>query len=932
MLRKILISVGILALVAGLVASTALIDPAAAPESTAAPTIALVNEDQAGTFNGTGYLFGKEFVNLASHDTSYNWQVVSRSVAENAYTDNSVSAVIYLPQTFTHDILTLQDLDPVQAVIPYKVRHDGTDVSRQALQSKIGSILNGFNTRIVKMYFASVAGNVSQAQVAMSSVVEAQSGLMNSLSNTLYPNLGSVAKGYGSSVSLASVLQGENSAWITAQNTFTTNTQRTLTSIAGSLNSQQPQLSKYFDLQNQIAQTNTTNGNTALKNQASSDKNFFDKAFSEHTSQLISGDGTWSGLNGLSSKDAAGNPTGSLAALKNTIDGYNAQADAFNTQVNATTTGLQGQLTTLQGSVADLEALETRMLAEYFGTTTTITDANYSIDPSTLTSAEARQALAKLVATSFGGSSGASPTVQQFQQKIRTLVANIPTDPAQYTPLFTTLQSNTSFNPAQYISELELIKSYDTANGITPPALNIINPASGSADQTVTKTLPVTVPAGKKYTVGITLPATMSTKDVTLSAPTASCPAATPNCVSVAGDTATVDNTAGTTPLNLKLNYLIDFKDLSGTATVSFTAQDDATIPAPAPQSLGSDVYALVPANPTKEKIGGTEFAAITSYLGNTDTAANLLLFLFGAPADTLATFSGAVTSTGDFPGHSSESVYNRYGTIDTQSIAPSLSDTDVAAYQTLGRDNITDLVTQITALNAAIGTTTDSITKLSSLHLSDTYFSDVLNQLDTWYAAATAAITAAPADWDQKTNNTIQLKVLPWQNQAPGAPELYLDEQTGPALYSTLSQLITQTTNDASNTAGSARIITDNAAQFDTLVKSVNTTKNGTQAVLDTMQGTIGTGKGAQEASSAYSKRFSTVFANTRAPGADTNKIYDAFANPITTNDVTPSATAAKDAAFDWRWIIIFIAGTLIGILASYLAKRKRKTDTARL
>lgn len=57
---------------------------------TAKPMIALVNEDQSGTFNGTKYNFGQSFVNLVSNDSKYNWQVVSRSVANRAYSDRSV--------------------------------------------------------------------------------------------------------------------------------------------------------------------------------------------------------------------------------------------------------------------------------------------------------------------------------------------------------------------------------------------------------------------------------------------------------------------------------------------------------------------------------------------------------------------------------------------------------------------------------------------------------------------------------------------------------------------------------------------------------------------------------------------------------------------------------------------------------------------------
>ena len=86
------------------------------------PTIALVNEDIASSFNHQDYNFGKSFIDLVSNDNKYNWQVVSRSVADKAYSVGSVDAIIYLPQTISKDLLTLQDIDPNQADVAYKIQ------------------------------------------------------------------------------------------------------------------------------------------------------------------------------------------------------------------------------------------------------------------------------------------------------------------------------------------------------------------------------------------------------------------------------------------------------------------------------------------------------------------------------------------------------------------------------------------------------------------------------------------------------------------------------------------------------------------------------------------------------------------------------------------------------------------------------------------
>ena len=72
-------------------------------------------------------------------------------------------------------------------------------------------------------------------------------------------------------------------------------------------------------------------------------------------------------------------------------------------------------------------------------------------------------------------------------------------------------------------------------------------------------------------------------------------------------------------------------------------------------------------------------------------------------------------------------------------------------------------------------------------------------------------------------------------------------------------------------------------------------------------------------------------ILSNTRTDGVDPTTIYDAFANPVIDQDVTPAAPAVAANGFDVRWIMIFVAGSLIGGVGTYLvAKRKPKGKVA--
>lgn len=936
MLKKTLIALATLCVAGLLVASSSAYPDEGVTAQPGAPAIALVNEDEPASVNGSEYTFGKEFVSLVSNDNRYNWQVVSRSVAERAYTDEAVSAVIVLPQSFTHDILTFQDLAPAKAVIDYRVLPDD-ELSTQRLQNEVFTILRDFNTRVVQMYFASVADNISGAQLGMESVVTRYGKLVGTLADDVQPKVAETGEDNKRSGSLAQILRAMNSAWIVAQNGFTTTTTNTLTSISGSLAGQQPKLAEYFSLQEEIAATNVLNGNAAISDQAASDSDYFGKAFSDHVGVLHSGDGAWSGFDGLSSVDAGGNATGALAQFQEKVKEYDQLATSYNAKVGEISASLTTQRDSLAASAGDLGHLTTTLLDEYFSVSlpadsaavglpagsTGVDGTNYDkLDVSKLPSESARRALAEKVARTLATGPATSNALAAHEQTIRNLVAGIATDPIQYAQLSTALESTTSFDPAPYERQLRLIRQYADANGIVGTALHAVPSTRAAAAQTVTKTLPVTVPAGESDRVEVHLPDALSPSDVT--ATVGPQPGADRTTVDQATDIATIDNTRGTEPVTVTVTYAIDLHDAAGDLTLEYTATNTTAPPTAAQErSLGTDRYVLVPATATAGRMGD-DFPAITSYLGDVETAANLLRFLYAAPGESEDAFTTALQGTGDFAGHSTDSVYNRYGAIDASAVEDLLSDEDVADYQKLGRDNIEAVVTQVGALTTQRTALNQDIASLKALNLSPSYFSNALQQLESWYASALTSINAAPGLWAQKSNTVIQLATTAWDGQEAGRAELYLDEQTGPALHQALSRLVETSSRDSQTIAASARLIDDNSGQFDELMAGVQRTQKETDSLLAAMKGTIATESAGAAESGAFSSRFATVLSNTRARGVDPATIYDAFANPVTAKDSTPAAKSQGEG-FDYRWIGMFAAGSLVGaLIAGFLARGK--------
>jgi type VII secretion EsaA-like protein len=133
--------------------------------------VALVNEDEGGQFNGKKYTFGNEFVKSIEKDNSQDWYVVSRGMAENGLNDNTYNMMIVIPSDFTKRALSIDSKNPQNIVLNYKVNASDSSALKEKAEKTAGSILEDFNRRIIDVYFASVLGNLHDAQDNVSALV-----------------------------------------------------------------------------------------------------------------------------------------------------------------------------------------------------------------------------------------------------------------------------------------------------------------------------------------------------------------------------------------------------------------------------------------------------------------------------------------------------------------------------------------------------------------------------------------------------------------------------------------------------------------------------------------------------------------------------------------------------------------------------------------
>ena len=450
------------------------------------PTIALVNEDSPSKFNNQDYNFGKNFIDLVSNDNKYNWQVVSRSVADKAYSDGSIDGVIYLPQTFSKDLLTLQDIEPTQAEVAYKIQPQADDLSEKLLQDKITSALYDFNQNVVKMYYASVAGNIAEAENQMNATVGKQENLVSSLSSQVQNPFKSSIPNYAMFISGTNSLKGINQANIAMQNSFTDSTKDLMKQTGESFSNQLPQIQSYFETQKKIAGINVDNANIGITNQAASDQTFYFNQFDDLNTGILKR------LNDFYQKDEDDKETGILADLKQKIADYNTLTDGVRED-------LSDQITTLTNKRNELLGLENDLYHQFLAQSITATTDNFENFTNLQTLENARMALAAKLQTSLGkndnltGSgyliqlanliSGLSLTTSDY--KLDDFVANGTIDAATKT---------------KYEQELQVIRQYATAFNLSSGTLTLGDvPTPDVVDQTLTRNIKLTVPAGTTY-------------------------------------------------------------------------------------------------------------------------------------------------------------------------------------------------------------------------------------------------------------------------------------------------------------------------------------------------------------------------------------------------------------------------------------------------
>ncbi|MCT0078119.1 type VII secretion protein EsaA [Lactococcus lactis] len=912
-IRWIIITSLIVALVALTGVFTYLTIGTKTKEAVVKPTIALVNEDTASNFNKKDYNFGKDFVSLVSGDSKYNWQVVSRSVADRAYADKSVDAVIYIPQAFSHDILTLQDISPIKSQVNYKLQSNESALSQNVLNDKITSVLKDFNQNIVKMYYASVAGNISEAQNNMNDVITNQDNVLSTLSHQVYGPFQSTNQNYSSVISSANGLKSENSAWISSQNSFTKSTQSMLDSTSKTFTGQLTGLQQYFNTQKQITDVNLKNGNQGITNQSEDDQKVYFKQFDDsHTSTL-------NNLFNFYKKDET-TESGVLTNLQNQVKDYNTVITGVHDDIN-------NQIESLTTNRDHLIDLENKLYTQFFAKTSPgLNNSNFDdeqIADDYQKDDNAREALAQKLGSSFGQTDSFGST--DYMNKLNYSLSKIAWTSQDYSALFTAMQKN-GITTAKYENELDLINRYGSVIPNLSPGQTKFGdaPAVDTDEQSFTQKLTIKVPKGESYRLKTNSPANVqvnyddqssnATNDGQIKGDGTSGLVLYNKNHEKTNSDGSVTNEPNDSDSTFTIYYNVLLNKISNT-TVEFSWGVNGN------ENNISATYTLFPANEISEYLGGNKFGEISDLLSQIDDTANLITWIYGKPSYDLSDMLRNLpnpASLADFKILSKESIYYLYGNIDIAKRKDKLSDEDVQKYKESGHNNIDDLIKSIQDLNASIDVLTKNRDILAK-NLPNDVFNQKIKDLEDWYSTTMTSINQQYDSWKKNGNQSLALKS--WKEYDSDDTALYQDTAASDDLYKTISDLSTSTAKSADETSKSAQLIKGNGNEFTQMVTTTQETKTSAEKLLKNTDNLLNTGNTSLKDSKDYNKNFGKVLANTHSQEADKNQLFDFFAQPLSIKNLTSAFTSVKKG-FDWRWPLLLIIGVMIGILGTMISR----------
>ncbi|HFK2575737.1 TPA: type VII secretion protein EsaA [Enterococcus faecalis] len=900
---------------------------------------ALVNEDKGASFEGKRYALGSDFVTLINKDTANRWETTTRNIATSGVENGQFDAQIIIPQDFSEKLLSLQAVSPEQASVEYQVRDGQNELTNQAIQDKVNTILKDFNQRVIQMYFSSIVGNLVVAQQNVNQITDMQLLYQNQLEETIQQPFKEIPMNYTTVLSTASILDEDNKLFTNEQEAFVKSVQTLLESNNQSLES----TSKTTEDTKKSVGEYSKEANEKIKKSIAQFNEQFERQKQELTNQWESDTTVYKQqfdqLNGMIINQFSSFYTPSEQGSSGIYADFLSESKLFQETQSNRIGELQKEIAELHMQVEQLTALKKQIAATYYN--------DLEATPEIATDTQIKQAIIQLITNEKENIPNLDKNYQERLEESLSEISFVSLE-----RLVSELEMNNRISVEQgnlFRDELQIIQRYAEQHELdftNSSRFMYLEPKQLHEDTIAIPQEKVTFSLATNQESVISLRQT-NTQNGELSFLLDDSKVQTIKTSlnqQLAGAGYSIDISA-ITPTQLTItkpvkiqaeipenNEVNEENTQEELAEESEEESEKVTEPAndlpPLPEklSLTIDLPMAWQLTPEQQKTAFnqidyswrvnnelqnarsfavyiamdqplvTDIPEIMKQFQLLDTVSQQIVTLYGTPNQSLSIQEYAAMLTApenqdktieELAGETS--IYWMYDNITENEQTMMITDKLLDEYKKTGNQLYRETDEQINQLKQLIGTETDQnadgrpTTLYGTLNLM-TVPEKLLREaekLNTWFDEATKQVNATYATW-QEAGKVGATSVIDERNPHPEENQTTtLDVETENLVK--MMQTLMQTTKETSlTTADSAAKVKDVAPTIKELKASTTKVQDHAQNILANLNDSIDESKKTTKENEEYAKTFEKVLANTRDGGADNPRVFSFLASPI--------------------------------------------------
>lgn len=149
--------------------------------------IAVVNEDMGLSKDDVNVQMGQEIVPILAKDSPYEWEVSSRGAAVNGLKSNQYEAIVYIPTTFSEDIMSYEEENPKKAEFSYQVQDQKTGTRKDKVMVEVKAASNRVNDKISTLYWSYVAQEMNHIKKEFTNMIGKETEFLSAMSGYYKP-------------------------------------------------------------------------------------------------------------------------------------------------------------------------------------------------------------------------------------------------------------------------------------------------------------------------------------------------------------------------------------------------------------------------------------------------------------------------------------------------------------------------------------------------------------------------------------------------------------------------------------------------------------------------------------------------------------------------------------------------------------------------